>query len=302
LNDANRPRETHQTTPQLDVPAQQLLDEWLAQLPPKSCDFHAHVAGAQAGPLTRLSASVRITLRDRSAEATSAAEYHYYSEQPKRKVPAQHYVVTPRWHPCPACELAKIAVPPIHLRSAFDRFVIREPVLAGHLAKCREFAGEPQGFLLLLGSVGGGKTFLAVAIARALLRRLNTLFISHAELLRRHRLTYLRPAQGEDRPKDIIAACQSAGLLILDDLGRRREGRDEDAVLHEVLSYRYEHLRPTILTGNLDKPALHELLGDALYDRIQEACFARIEFGLPSYRADLNAPYLAAAKSRQERP
>lgn len=51
------------------------------------------------------------------------------------------------------------------------------------MAKCREYAANPRGFLLMRGTVGSGKTYLAVAIARALLRRKHPLFITHADFL-----------------------------------------------------------------------------------------------------------------------
>ena len=136
--------------------------------------------------------------------------------------------------------------------------------------------------MVFFGGAGAGKTHLAVAVVRAGLGRLRPFFLSHGELLERYRLRYDSTLNPDEPRVNIISECRDAGLLVLDDLGRRQAGRDEEGILHAVLNHRYEQRQPTILTTNLDLDGLHAVLGDALFDRLSEVRYAFLEFGVHS--------------------
>ncbi len=78
-------------------------------------------------------------------------------------------------------------------------------------------------------------------------------------------------------PPGPLDNVQKVRFLVLDEIGCTALANDERLLLDELLKYRFEHRKPTILISNLpligafDKPGLKEFLGDALTDRIKEA-------------------------------
>ena len=267
----------------LDAPPAGLLAQWAATLSPDRAPlaalaalrlaWHYHPTGEEAW-------AYRTTVDAAPAEA-----------------PDWHYVLRVSFKPCLACAVAAVGVPPILQGASFANFDHRDGQLTTHLAACQAYAECPKGFLLLMGNVGGGKSHQAAAIVRATVRgRLKPLFLSHQRLLELHRQHY-QPLDPDSPPEDIVGKCRAAGILVLDDLGRRQGGKDEENILHAVLNHRYEHMLPTVLTGNLDRAGLRAVLGDALFDRLSENNYAYLTFGVSSYRPHKRAAYLAAPPS-----
>lgn len=72
-----------------------------------------------------------------------------------------------KYAPCRACAVGRAGFQLLHHQSSFENFEATTDELQANLAKAREFAADPTGFLLLLGRCGTGKTLLAAAIVRA---------------------------------------------------------------------------------------------------------------------------------------
>jgi DNA replication protein DnaC len=115
--------------------------------------------------------------------------------------------------------------------------------------RAREFAENPQGWLVLLGGYGCGKTHLAAAIANYCLERGHpTLFIVVPDLLDHLRATY--------SPNSAISydqrfeAVLTAPLLILDDLGTQQTTPWAREKLYQLFNYRYNARLPTVITSN----------------------------------------------------
>jgi DNA replication protein DnaC len=271
----------------LDVPPAVLLAQWAATLSP------------DRAPLAAL-AAVRLAWR---YHATSEEQWTY--QEPIDDAPADapdwHYVLRVSLKPCLACAVAAVGVPPILQEASFSNFDDRDGSLTKHLAACQAFAENPKGTLLLMGGVGGGKSHQGAAIVRANVhRRPKPLFLSHLRLLELYRRRY-QAFDPDNPPADIIDQCRAAGILVLDDLGRRQGGKDEENILHAVLNHRHECLLPTVLTGNLDRADLHVVLGDALFDRLSQNNCGYLTFGVSSYRPQMRDAYLAAsAPSRRK--
>ncbi|MCS7221906.1 MAG: ATP-binding protein [Anaerolineae bacterium] len=113
----------------------------------------------------------------------------------------------------------------------------------------RRFAEQPEGWLLLMGGYGCGKTHLAAAIANERLARGDTvLFIAVPDLLDYLRATFSPTSDvGYDEQ---FEAIRQAPLLILDDLGAQASTPWAQEKLFQLFNYRYNARLPTVITTN----------------------------------------------------
>jgi DNA replication protein DnaC len=104
--------------------------------------------------------------------------------------------------------------------------------------------------LLLTGSIGVGKTHLAVGILQALVseRGATGLFYDYRELLKQVQNSYNRQVQATEL--EILAPVFDAEVLVLDELGANKPTDWVwDTVAH-ILNTRYNDRRTTIITTN----------------------------------------------------
>ncbi len=115
--------------------------------------------------------------------------------------------------------------------------------------RARSFARNPEGWLVLLGDYGCGKTHLAAAIANERIKQGElALFVVVPDLL-----DYLRAAYAPDSTTTYdtrFEEVRSAPLLILDDLGTHNATPWAEEKLFQILNYRYNGRLPTVITSN----------------------------------------------------
>ena len=149
---------------------------------------------------------------------------------------------------------------------------------------------ETQGTgLLLTGSIGVGKTHLAVGILQALVaeRGASGLFFDYRDLLRQVQNSYNRQVQATEL--EILRPVFDAEVLVLDELGAARPTDWVwDTVAH-ILNTRYNDRRTTIITTNYANAAplgsglsveqrstreetLGDRIGERMRSRLQEMC------------------------------
>jgi DNA replication protein DnaC len=117
--------------------------------------------------------------------------------------------------------------------------------------KAVSFARKPQGWLLLRGSYGSGKTHLAAAIANECLSRGQpVLFVNVPDLLDHLRATY--GPNSEVSFDERFEQVRDAPVLILDDLGTQNATPWAQEKLYQILNYRYNAQLPTVITTNQD--------------------------------------------------
>jgi DNA replication protein DnaC len=113
----------------------------------------------------------------------------------------------------------------------------------------QRYASDPEGWLILFGGYGCGKTHLAAAIAnRAIARGQPVLFVVVPDLL-----DYLRATFGPNSPvtyDERFDEVRNAPLLILDDLGTQSSTSWAQEKLFQILNYRYNGRLPTVITSN----------------------------------------------------
>ncbi len=116
-------------------------------------------------------------------------------------------------------------------------------------AQARSFAEDPDGWLILKGGYGCGKTHLAAAIANYRIQRGHpALFVVVPDLLDHLRATF--SPTSEVRYDERFESVKTTPLLILDDLGTHAASVWADEKLYQILNYRYNAQLPTVITTN----------------------------------------------------
>ena len=173
-------------------------------------------------------------------------------------------------------------------RMTFETFAPNVPGLAPDkqnnlrwaYEEAQDFGKNPEGWLILKGGFGCGKTHLAAAIANACVDRGQpVLFITVPDLLDHLRAAYGPASQtGYDARFDQV---RNAPVIILDDLGTESSTPWAQEKLFQIFNHRYNARLPTVITTN------HELeeIALRLRSRLVDPDLARIvSIVAPDYR------------------
>jgi DNA replication protein DnaC len=149
-----------------------------------------------------------------------------------------------------------------HGRSANPR---DRQLFRGLAEDARAFAESPQGWLLVHGPSGAGKTHVAAAIAnRCIERGQAALFVVVPDLLDHLRSAYNPNSDlGYDA---LFEQVRNAPVLILDDLGTQHATAWAQEKLFQLLNHRYNSQLPTVVTTNLSVDRIDERLRMRLTD------------------------------------
>lgn len=179
----------------------------------------------------------------------------------------------------------------------------------------RDYPGSSEKGLLLMGPSGVGKTHLAVAALKDLLRRGHGgLFCDYRELLKEIQASY-NPAS-ESTEMGILEPVRTAEILILDDLGASKPSDWVRDIVGIVLNARYNERRTTIITTNyFDTPvtdgeptrlpngkilppsredSLELRIGSRMRSRLYEMC-RTVEVFAPDFRREVGQAGRAGA-------
>ena len=137
--------------------------------------------------------------------------------------------------------------------------------------------------ILFYGDVGTGKSFLACAIANALLERLVSVSVTNFPRI----LNSLQGSFDDERQKR-IDRLQHYSFLVIDDLGVERDTSYSVEQVYNVVDTRARSGKPVIITTNLSMKDLENppsLSYKRIYDRVLEMCPIRLKMVGESRRA-----------------
>jgi DNA replication protein DnaC len=125
--------------------------------------------------------------------------------------------------------------------------------------------------LWFFGSVGTGKTTLAMLVSREALSRGHTVAIYSLPRL----LAEIRSTFDNDTPgayTDFLERLASVDLLHIDDLGAEKTTPWVLEQLYSIVNDRYEAERAIVITTNLDREQLAEQIGERTVSRLEQMC------------------------------
>ena len=120
--------------------------------------------------------------------------------------------------------------------------------LARAWRSARNLAANPEGWLLLTGNRGCGKTHLAIAIAGECLQQGKSVFRAFVPDLMDHLRGTFSPDSAISYD-ELFEQVKTADLLILDDFGTQVSTPWAEEKLYQIIAYRYDLQLPTVITS-----------------------------------------------------
>lgn len=147
--------------------------------------------------------------------------------------------------------LKQSGIPPRHALAQLGQFDNHSGNGRKVIEECRayvnQFSPATKHGLLLAGSVGVGKTYILVALTKALAARgVSVKFVDFFELL-----SALKAGYSQDKSDaDLIAPLLAVDVLVIDELGKGRNNDWELTILDQLIMGRYNLKKPVIASTN----------------------------------------------------
>ena len=145
-----------------------------------------------------------------------------------------------------------------------------------------QFAKSPDGWLVLMGDNGCGKTHLAAAIVNFQYKNKKpALFIVVPDFLDHLRSTF--SPESKTSYDQYFESVKGTPLLILDDFGAQTTSSWAQEKLYQVINHRYNARLPSVITTNCSLEEIENRISSRLADTKISVSFNIIA---PHYRAD----------------
>ena len=196
-----------------------------------------------------------------------------------------------RKHQLVAQRLTQARIPRKFLNKTLDSFRARDKIRKEVLKAARDYVKgfhlrEEMKGLLIIGVVGSGKSHIAIAILKEIIKKGYVgLYFNVPELLQKIRETY--SSQSDEGEAGILDMVSETDLLVLDDLGADAASGWVRDRLYLLINRRYETNKPTIITTSFDLEELKTQLGQRIVSRLCEMCSEFEDLPPKDYRMEL---------------
>lgn len=172
--------------------------------------------------------------------------------------------------------LHEAGIPKAYVGKGFSCFHAESAEEQAALTIARDYAASfwkekinVGGSLILAGSVGTGKSHLALAVAQHVMKRGTVIYSDISGIIRSVRSTWSRNSElTEAQVFDMYTS--GCDLLIIDEVGVQRGSVDEQNTLFDIINRRYRENQPMVLITNLGGEEFKTFLGERSYDRLIE--------------------------------
>ena len=148
-----------------------------------------------------------------------------------------------------------------------------------------DYAKSPEGWLVLQGVTGCGKTHLAAAIANHRYQADKPArFVVVPELLDHLRSTF--SPESKTSYDQLFESIKTAPLLVLDDFGEQSTTPWAQEKLYQIINYRYNAQLPTVVTT---RPSLEEIESRISSRFVDPKISMVFNITAPDYRSDLRS-------------
>jgi DNA replication protein DnaC len=161
----------------------------------------------------------------------------------------------------------------------------------------RSFAEAPEGWLVLQGPNGCGKTHLAAAIANYRLKRGEPVFFAVVPDFLDHLRSTFHP-DSKVSYDELFETVKNAPLLVLDDFGEQASTPWAQEKLYQVINYRYNARLPTVITTCLSLEEIETRISSRMIDPKVSTVFGIIA---PDFRGDHTATEMGKRQSQRIR-
>lgn len=172
--------------------------------------------------------------------------------------------------------LASARIPKRYEHCELSNFEFDGPhahLLSARMAAYKFVEGYPldNAGLLLIGSIGVGKTHLAVGIIKELVlsKGIPCLFYDYRELLKQIQNSYNDSVKATEL--DVLRPVFETEVLVLDELGAVKPTEWVWDTVSLILNTRYNDSRTTIITTNYPDDAARDSIGSSEFVRAQRA-------------------------------
>jgi DNA replication protein DnaC len=179
-----------------------------------------------------------------------------YDQCPDCKAIIDQHLVNEKWR--------RMGIPDKLLDCTFENFICETAQQTIAFGKVQSQIAHGWGFLILRGTVGTGKTHLAVSALKYLG---SGILVTQADLIAELRETYALHSNQET----MVNKYRKAKVLVLDELTTEVKGVDIPQLLYRILGSRYNDNLLTIITSNENLETICSILGPRLTDRLRES-------------------------------
>ena len=151
--------------------------------------------------------------------------------------------------------------------SSFENYVVENETQRKAVYLLKNYAKDPKDkAILLLGNCGLGKTHLVTAMMYEC--KLKPKFVTMREICIEMEVS--RSFKADKNTKQVLMEYATAPLLVVDEICRGTNEKDEQMFHSFVLGYRYDNRLPTVKISNFPYEAVKKTLGKDIIDRLKE--------------------------------